>query len=278
MRSLQQNVWDFHRHLNRSTGTMPATIGVESQGRRKAMIEEEIAETLAALETGDIVKVADGICDSVYTLIGLAVEMGIDLDPVWDQVHRSNMAKINNPEHPSEKSIKPEGWVAPDVQKCLDEQNPLDETYGWQLRRFPWPQSLEPTILELEFAHCRNLVPPCPHCGKDGALLTSEQNPVTKLWIARMYCNGWQPDFCGSFVSSCGGYSRSDAQRRAIERWCLRAEIVPDERISNSTIHLPFPDTIPEPDRLAIIKQFMEATAKPVKDWIFHTFTVNRPS
>ncbi len=41
----------------------------------------------------DIVEVADAIGDLIYVLIGTALEYGIPLPGVWDEIQRSNMTK-----------------------------------------------------------------------------------------------------------------------------------------------------------------------------------------
>jgi predicted HAD superfamily Cof-like phosphohydrolase len=94
---------------------------------REALISEEVSETLEALKSGDLVELADGIADAIYVLLGTAVSYGLNIRPVWDEVHRSNMAKL-----PGEKTgdgtkpLKPEGWLAPQVEKCLNSQTGYD--------------------------------------------------------------------------------------------------------------------------------------------------------
>ncbi len=83
---------------------------------RARLIEEETDETLAAIERGDLVEIADGIIDSLYVLIGTAVTYGISLDPLWDMVHESNMAKIGGGKDSGGKVSKPDGWRPPAVQ------------------------------------------------------------------------------------------------------------------------------------------------------------------
>jgi len=42
---------------------------------------------------GDLVGVADGLADVLYVVIGTAVAYGIDIQEVFDEVHRSNLSK-----------------------------------------------------------------------------------------------------------------------------------------------------------------------------------------
>lgn len=71
----------------------------------------------------DHIKAADALADIIYVCIGAANEMGIDLAAVWDEVHRSNMAKIGpNGEvkrREDGKVVKPDGWIGPNIKKAL---------------------------------------------------------------------------------------------------------------------------------------------------------------
>ncbi len=66
-----------------------------------------------------MVAVADGIIDSIYVLIGMGGEMGLDLAEVWRRVHLANMAKAGGPVREDGKRLKPEGWVPPDVEGAI---------------------------------------------------------------------------------------------------------------------------------------------------------------
>jgi len=61
---------------------------------RLRLVDEEIKELHDAHDAGDIVEVADAIADACYVLVGMAVSYGINLVAVWDEVQRSNMAKV----------------------------------------------------------------------------------------------------------------------------------------------------------------------------------------
>jgi len=50
---------------------------------------------------------------------GTALEMGIDLEPHFNEVHASNMAKRGGPVREDGKMLKPEGWLPPDINGIL---------------------------------------------------------------------------------------------------------------------------------------------------------------
>ena len=94
---------------------------------RMKLIEEETLETLDSLYLFDpprtaedcvvrgLAELADGIVDSIVVLLGTAVTFGIDIRPIWNIIHATNMAKEDGPVRPDGKKLKPEGWKPPDV-------------------------------------------------------------------------------------------------------------------------------------------------------------------
>lgn len=68
---------------------------------------------------------ADALADNAVTNEGFAVLFGIDLEPVFHEVHAANMRKKDGPIDASGKRGKPEGWTPPDVAGTLQKQ-------GWQ--------------------------------------------------------------------------------------------------------------------------------------------------
>lgn len=94
---------------------------------RADLLDEEHEELREAIEERDIVKVADGLADIAYIVLGTALEFGIPLDRVWAEVHRTNMAKVDPTtgkvrRRADGKVLKPEGWTPPDIAKVLGRQ------------------------------------------------------------------------------------------------------------------------------------------------------------
>jgi predicted HAD superfamily Cof-like phosphohydrolase len=65
----------------------------------------------------------DAICDSVWCLLGYGLARGYDMNKAWEEVTRSNMAKIHADgkvhKRYDGKVEKPEGWVPPDLSECM---------------------------------------------------------------------------------------------------------------------------------------------------------------
>lgn len=128
MNRMQQQVEEFHRALGQYIGTEPAIVHPEL---RVKLIREEAKETCDAIEEGDLVGAIDGVCDLIYVALGTAVEFGLDLEPIFDEVHRSNMAKKGGAVREDGKRLKPEGWTPPDVAGEINKQRtPIDSNAG----------------------------------------------------------------------------------------------------------------------------------------------------
>lgn len=92
------------------------------QRLRRKLIREEVNELLDAIDDNDLVKLADGCVDSIVVIIGTALTYGIDLEPIWNEIHRTNMAKRFGEMRPDGKRLKPEGWEPPRIKDLIEKQ------------------------------------------------------------------------------------------------------------------------------------------------------------
>lgn len=147
MRHLLENIAELHRAFDHPCNESP----VDPDGKRVALrvnlVVEEFFELIAAhglMEkpgvernveelktclshtcptTWDMVEIADGIGDLIVVLVGMALEYGIPLDRVWEDIHRANMAKVGPDgkveRRPDGKVLKPEGWQPPNISESL---------------------------------------------------------------------------------------------------------------------------------------------------------------
>jgi predicted HAD superfamily Cof-like phosphohydrolase len=117
MDSMQRAVMEFHRKFGQpvSTGAPEIRRGV----LRAALLAEEAKETIAAIAGNDLVEAIDGLCDTIYVCLGAALEFGVDLQPFFAEVHRTNMAKEGGATRADGKIMKPEGWTPPDIAGIL---------------------------------------------------------------------------------------------------------------------------------------------------------------
>lgn len=119
----QADVVEFQRKFNCSVGTRPMEPEPELIEHRRMLITEEYRELQEAMNLGNLVELADAICDLIYVLLGTAIVYGIDLQPIWDEVHRSNMEKEPVAENgDGTKPRKPAGWRPPQIATELYKQ------------------------------------------------------------------------------------------------------------------------------------------------------------
>lgn len=121
----QHMVGDFHRKFGQPIAEEPIVPLPDRVALRRELIKEEVNELDRALALGDMVEIADGLADAIYVLLGTAIEYGIDLAPIFAEVHHTNMAKENGGTRADGKILKPEGWKAPDIARLLKAQ-------GWE--------------------------------------------------------------------------------------------------------------------------------------------------
>lgn len=138
----QRDVLDFHRALDIPIGETPA---IRRPELRAELIREEAAETVDAILRGDLVEAIDGLCDLLCVSYGAAIEFGVDLAPYWDEVHRTNMAKVGGPVRADGKRLKPDGWTPPDIAGILAAALSDPESEAEAHEPFVGPQPTNPT-------------------------------------------------------------------------------------------------------------------------------------
>lgn len=122
----QQMVLEFHRAFNCKISKYPQPYDPKTSQLRKTLIEEELAELTEASEREDIVGIADALGDLLYIVYGAAVTAGIDLEPIFEEIHRSNMTKAN-PDgsvtyNKAGKVIKPASYSPADLEPIIANQ------------------------------------------------------------------------------------------------------------------------------------------------------------
>ena len=89
------------------------------------LIIEEFNELLDAYDARDTVEIADACADLKWVLEGMEHTLQIPQQQVWDEVARSNLAKISDDgtvlRRADGKILKPHGWTPPDIKSILDE-------------------------------------------------------------------------------------------------------------------------------------------------------------
>lgn len=114
----QAQVKEFHEVFSLGAPSTLEPNGFPAELRIR-LIEEEAAEFAVAARSGDVVGTIDALCDLLYVTYGAAVALGVDIKPFFDEVHRSNMAKVGGARRADGKWLKPAGWQPPDLAGIL---------------------------------------------------------------------------------------------------------------------------------------------------------------
>jgi predicted HAD superfamily Cof-like phosphohydrolase len=86
------------------------------------LIQEELDELKEAMGQDDLAAVAKEMADLLYVVYGTAVSYGIDMEPVFREVHRSNLSKVGGYKRADGKWVKPPSYSPACLQPILEEQ------------------------------------------------------------------------------------------------------------------------------------------------------------
>ena len=117
-----KDVENFHKAFGQRIGTKPELPNDNERSLRMRLLAEEFSEYNSAEYDNDLIEVADALADIIYIALGTAVSYGIPLDTIFDEFHRSNMAKLVDGKvfrRADGKIKKPDGWQPPDIKSIL---------------------------------------------------------------------------------------------------------------------------------------------------------------
>lgn len=90
---------------------------------RKKLLKEEYEEYVVGEEENDIVQIADALTDMLYIIFGTAEAYGIVLEETFDEVHKSNLTKLDENGNPifreDGKVLKGVNYQPPNIKKVL---------------------------------------------------------------------------------------------------------------------------------------------------------------
>ncbi len=93
MNSQQRMVKEFHHRFGVFTRSSPGLVDEATRELRIKLIREELGEFEKVAKDKNLVKIADALADLLYVIYGTGVSYGIDLEPIFREVHESNMSK-----------------------------------------------------------------------------------------------------------------------------------------------------------------------------------------
>lgn len=95
MNSLQQKLADFDTLYNIETPDFPSMPDIDIRKLRMRLITEEVKELDYEMLEGNLENAIKELCDLLYVVLGTANALGIDIEPFFSEVHRSNMSKVH---------------------------------------------------------------------------------------------------------------------------------------------------------------------------------------
>ncbi len=104
---------------------LKSDMGVRNPDLHARLLLEEAREAAEAGEAGDLVGLAHELADVIVVAIGCALDCGIDLSPVFDEVMRSNNTKTPGNLDNGGKLKKGPNYEPPRIAEVLKAQ-------GWK--------------------------------------------------------------------------------------------------------------------------------------------------
>ncbi len=91
---------------------------------RLDLIKEELSELTEAMNSKDLLEVADALTDILYVTYGAGHAFGINLDKCFEEVQKSNMSKLDDNGKPiyneHGKVMKGPNYFKPDLTKFIN--------------------------------------------------------------------------------------------------------------------------------------------------------------
>lgn len=128
MNDAQRMVQEFHEQFNIHVSQSPSIPDEPTKILRKRLIQEEFEELQEAMDEKDLPSIAKELADLLYVVYGTAVSLGMDMEPVFKEVHRSNMSKVGGYKREDGKWVKPATYSPAKISPIIHSQNPGGQT------------------------------------------------------------------------------------------------------------------------------------------------------
>ena len=115
-------VQEFHKQFEIHVSPTPSIPDEPTRILRKRLIQEEFDELQEAMREKDLPSIAKELADLLYVVYGTAVSLGIDMEPVFQEVHRSNMSKVGGHKREDGKWVKPPTYSPARLEDLLAAQ------------------------------------------------------------------------------------------------------------------------------------------------------------
>jgi predicted HAD superfamily Cof-like phosphohydrolase len=116
----------FHKFFKIGYSETPiSNLGEKKNQLRFDLMKEENEEYLEAVQSNNLIEIADALGDMLYILCGTIIEHGLQdkIEAVFDEIQRSNMSKLDENGNPiyreDGKVMKSNNYFKPDFSKIL---------------------------------------------------------------------------------------------------------------------------------------------------------------
>tara|TARA_A100001388_G_C28631834_1_gene432616 strand:+ start:158 stop:529 length:372 start_codon:yes stop_codon:yes gene_type:complete len=118
-----EKVGNFMKTFGQEVKEKPSLSSEKINKLRIELIEEELEELKSAINTNDLLEVADALTDILYVTYGAGHAFGINLDKCFEEVQNSNMSKLDENGKPifnnNGKVMKGPKYFKPDLNKFI---------------------------------------------------------------------------------------------------------------------------------------------------------------
>jgi predicted HAD superfamily Cof-like phosphohydrolase len=118
-RGYSEIVKEFAEPVSKEFDGLPQHPQKMDSERIKFMRDMVISELNELNEAENVVDQADAMVDLIYYVAHCAWKQGIDLDPIFEMVHKANMRKLVDGKPiigANGKVLKPQGWYGPEAE------------------------------------------------------------------------------------------------------------------------------------------------------------------
>ena len=119
-----EDVKEFMKTFGQIVRTKPQFPDDKTMKLRYDLIKEELSELKEAMESKDLVEIADALSDILYVTYGAGCAYGIDLDKCFKEVQRANMSKLGTDGKPiyneKGKVMKGPNYSAPNLKQFVE--------------------------------------------------------------------------------------------------------------------------------------------------------------
>ena len=119
-----EKVKQFMQTFGQEVKTKSSFSDEKTNQLRLDLISEELEELKNAMQSKDLLEVADALTDILYVTYGAGHAFGINLDKCFDEVQNSNMSKLGSDGKPiyneSGKVMKGPNYFKPNLKKIIN--------------------------------------------------------------------------------------------------------------------------------------------------------------